>query len=99
MMWGRITSCAAVCNRRRLLAAEGPGPEGTPTRPQIKNLPHRAPSVAVFAQLLHRQRGLQLQLSQQLLDVLGEDVALQVDTRAGPVTAQRGVAPSVRDEG
>jgi len=88
MMWGRIASCAAVGNRRRLLAAEGP----IANRPQVKNLPHKATSVAVFAELLDCQRGLQFQLAQQLLDVLGEDVALQVDARAGPVAAQCGVA-------
>ena len=56
-------------------------------------------SVAVFAQVFHRQRGLHIQLAQQLLDVLGEDVALQVDPRAGAIAGQCSVAVCVWNDG
>src|ERR1039457_3202199 len=56
------------------------------------------PSVALLAELLHRQGLFQVQPAQQLLDVFGEDVALQIDARAGAVSAKRRMAERVWDD-
>jgi hypothetical protein len=37
-MWGRLTTCAAVGYRRRLVCRRGSGP--IDNRPQVNNLPH-----------------------------------------------------------
>ena len=44
-------------------------------------------SVALLAKLVHGQRLLEIQPAQQFLNVFGEDVALQIDARAGAVSA------------
>src|ERR1017187_2748762 len=55
-------------------------------------------SVPVLPQLLDGERRLHIQLAQQFLHVLGQNIALQVDTRPGTVAAQTGVSERVWDD-
>src|ERR1035438_1478966 len=57
------------------------------------------PSISLFAEFVHGQGLIQIQPAQQLLHVFGEDVALQIDARAGAVSAQRRMAERVWNDG
>src|ERR1017187_8170635 len=56
------------------------------------------PSVALLAELVHRLGLFQVQPAQQLLDVFGEDVALQIDARADAPSAPAWSRPGRRSE-
>ena len=62
-----------------------------------KRLPHHCLE-SDFAQLLNRQRSFEVQFAQELLHVLGEHVALQVEARAGTFGAREGADQSSTDK-